>query len=364
MAADALAGASGFALRDVRAPILRQLLAAGVLHPRQVVDAGVRTRIVDRSNRVDVVAVDGVPLLVTKRGRPGVEQWEQGDPSHERALLRVIAGVPVPALPDVVAVLADLLVTRFVGDGSAVSDRVREGTLGRPEAAMLIGTALGKVLTSDALARRLAASAPAAMFPWGLRLVLERPPRFVAEHPPAAAMHDDLSAEGGLVAGLRALAESWQASALVHGDLRWDNCLLDEERPCAVLIDWESAGWGDPAWDVGCAAAEHLAWGPLGPGADLTYGDPAEVARAALDAIGAELTGLAASYLAAGGESARRALPRAGGYAAARLLHIAFQWTYWDPEVGMARARLLASIAAALLDGRESLDARLVGAMP
>jgi len=359
MAADAPAAALG----DVRVPVLRRLLAAGVLHPREVVDAGVRTTVADRSNRVDVVAVGGVPVLAVKAGRPGVEQWEQGDPGHERALLRSLAGAPVPALPDVVAVLPDLLVTRFVGDGSAVSDRVRDGRFGRQEAAALVGAALGQVLASDLLAGRSALAPPGSAVPWGLRLLLERPPRFVAGHPPAAALHDELSADQRLAASLKTVASGWLPSTLVHGDVRWDNCLIDDERRRAVLIDWESAGLGDPAWDLGCAAAEHLAWGPLGPAAAVTSGDPGQLAGTALDAVEAELTVLATAYVGAGGPPARAALPRAAGYAAARLLYIAFQWTYWDQEAGSARARWLAAVAAVLLDGGRPVAARLAEAM-
>jgi aminoglycoside phosphotransferase (APT) family kinase protein len=44
---------------------------------------------------------------------------------------------------------------------------------------------------------------------------------------------------------------------LVHGDVKWDNIVLDEELPTGVRIfDWELSGRGDPAWDVGCALAD------------------------------------------------------------------------------------------------------------
>lgn len=63
----------------------------------------------------------------------------------------------------------------------------------------------------------------------------------------------------------RLLAEvrmAWQPSALIHGDLKWDNVLLDGGDPAKPRIaDWESANAGDPCWDVGCVFSEHLsAW--------------------------------------------------------------------------------------------------------
>ncbi len=62
-------------------------------------------------------------------------------------------------------------------------------------------------------------------------------------------------------AALDALTVEWELSAPIHGDLRWSNCLV-LTRPAALnLVDWEFSGLGDPAWDLGCAFAEHLlAW--------------------------------------------------------------------------------------------------------
>jgi hypothetical protein len=46
---------------------------------------------------------------------------------------------------------------------------------------------------------------------------------------------------------------------LVNHDLKWDNIVLQRSargvRP--RLLDWELAGLGDPAWDLGCLLAEH-----------------------------------------------------------------------------------------------------------
>ncbi len=45
--------------------------------------------------------------------------------------------------------------------------------------------------------------------------------------------------------------------ALVHHDLKWDNVAV-APGPSPVIVDWELAGAGDPAWDLGCLVAEHL----------------------------------------------------------------------------------------------------------
>jgi aminoglycoside phosphotransferase (APT) family kinase protein len=57
------------------------------------------------------------------------------------------------------------------------------------------------------------------------------------------------------------LAQEWQYHCLIHGDVKWDNCMLinTESGLKAKIIDWELANWGDPAWDVGCIFAAFLA---------------------------------------------------------------------------------------------------------
>jgi Ser/Thr protein kinase RdoA (MazF antagonist) len=278
-------------------------------------------------------------------------------------LLAALSGRPSPPFPPVVAVLDDALVTRFVGDGSAVSERVLAGRLAPDAAGALVGHALGKVLASGEFAT-LSAAARAPMRPWGLRLLLEPPPRFVVEHPPAMALHDELSRRRSLTDGLRGVAATWSPTGLVHGDLRWDNCLIDVDGQ-AVLVDWESAGWGDPAWDVGCAAAEHFAWGPLAPDAAAPPTANADgLTHAYLAMVGPELTSLVTAYRAAGGWRAIPMLPRIAGYTAARLVHIAFQWTYWDAQSGAGRARMIAAVAAALLNDLSTLDRWLGQAAP
>lgn len=45
---------------------------------------------------------------------------------------------------------------------------------------------------------------------------------------------------------------------LVNHDLKWDNIVVSDADPARpVLLDWELAGLGDPAWDLGCLLAEH-----------------------------------------------------------------------------------------------------------
>jgi aminoglycoside phosphotransferase (APT) family kinase protein len=54
------------------------------------------------------------------------------------------------------------------------------------------------------------------------------------------------------------------ADAIVHGDLRWENCVVvaapgSRRRTRMMLVDWELAGPGPAGFDVGTILAEYLA---------------------------------------------------------------------------------------------------------
>src|SRR5207245_6991515 len=50
---------------------------------------------------------------------------------------------------------------------------------------------------------------------------------------------------------------------LVHGDVKWDNCLValgEDGGEDLRLVDWETAAVGDPAWDIGSALSHYLSF--------------------------------------------------------------------------------------------------------
>lgn len=64
---------------------------------------------------------------------------------------------------------------------------------------------------------------------------------------------------------LDALREAWKPSAIVHQDIKWDNCLVfarpgSKRKTRLKLVDWELASLGDPCWDVGSVFNDYLSF--------------------------------------------------------------------------------------------------------
>lgn len=68
---------------------------------------------------------------------------------------------------------------------------------------------------------------------------------------------------------LQRVADGWKTDALVHGDMKWDNCLVrqrvasNEKKQNSPhyqlkLIDWELVDIGDSAWDIGAVFQAYL----------------------------------------------------------------------------------------------------------
>lgn len=58
---------------------------------------------------------------------------------------------------------------------------------------------------------------------------------------------------------LDTLRGEWQVNGLVHGDMKWENCLVQTRESATLkLVDWEMADLGDPCWDVGALLQSFL----------------------------------------------------------------------------------------------------------
>jgi Ser/Thr protein kinase RdoA (MazF antagonist) len=243
--------------------IAHYLLSLRLVKPRAVVEEDLT--IVDASQRncVFVASTADGPTYIVKQGLPHTVDTL----NHEAAVLRALAGVP--QLAGRVPIVehhdrdAACLVLRSPAGARDWSDHQRDGRF-RSGVARVLGQVLAAL---HALPAETVGARPADIEPmWALDLA----------EPPYEALLDMSAGSRDVVARiqgserlsqrLRALRQKVPRVTLVHGDLRWDNCLAfaqpgSRRRTRVLVIDWELAGRGAAAFDVGTVIAEYLrAW--------------------------------------------------------------------------------------------------------
>lgn len=167
-----------------------------------------------------------------------------------------------------------------------------------------------------------------------------------------------------LWAHLARVARPSDADTLVHGDLRWENVLVAEEPdpPRIWLVDWEFAGIGESAWDVGCFAAACVS-GWLSSIPHVPGVPPARLLDEAALPMDAIRPGLAAFWTGYG-EISRPGLDgwrdRCIELTATRLVHLAFEATTGDEQLRACPVAHL-QVALHMLDGPTRAAEELLG---
>ena len=179
-----------------------------------------------------------------------------------------------------------------------------------------------------------------------------------------------IAASPPLAAVLNEGASRYSPRCVVHGDLKTENWLR-RARGRACIFDWELAGQGDPAWDLGCLVAEagvlrlRRAWRDA-PGSAR----PWQPAVFALSGAEPALAAVWRAYVAAAGSGARcvldltapAELDRVALYSLARMLHMACEWAdHEQPDDDPKRAsECMFALASALTAQRSTLVALMV----
>jgi len=164
-----------------------------------------------------------------------------------------------------------------------------------------------------------------------------------------------VQASASIDRGIAGLEEMWRPEALVHGDVRADNLLVDlrpDGEPDVRIIDWELWQVGDPAWDVA---------GLLEAAVTLVIGSPA-LADTGPDVLTGTANGISViqvtcrgiwnSYATARGLSPadrQDMTPRVVTYCAARIIQSVAELT--------ARADAIPGAALVLLQVAENIFA-------
>ena len=145
------------------------------------------------------------------------------------------------------------------------------------------------------------------------------------------------------------LRANWRFDALIHADIKWDNCLLcpgANGKPALRIVDWEMADVGDSCWDVGSIFSAYLTfWVQSLPGHNLMNAEalvaqarfPIETMHPAIRAFWQTYLG----YLDVPEEVSRELLNRSVQYAGARMIQTAFEVLRLAPRANPVSVLLL-----------------------
>ncbi len=215
-----------------------------------------------------------------------------------------------------------------------------------------LGDALGRYHGADIERHRAAFHEDvfAPQRPWILSFDLDGEKTPYGLSPANEELLRRVRAEPAIVAGLAELRREWRLDALIHGDMKWENCVLyprlaPVEDLRLKIVDWEAATLGDARWDAGSLLSSYLSSLVLSP----TSGEPpadAREARKGLAAIQPAMRAFEARYQSARGEvdvAQHRDLTLT--FAAARLLLTAFELQVFAPQP-LLQAGVLYALAA------------------
>ncbi|HEU0054987.1 MAG TPA: hypothetical protein VFQ39_17495 [Longimicrobium sp.] len=353
------------------ANLVHYLLARGLVTPASVVDGDFT--VVDMSRR-------NHNLQVMRKTGPGffVKQVQDWEPHSAETLRREatcywLAGTDPDFLP-LAALLPkyhfydpdrQVLVMELIAGAESLGEYHRKLGGRFPTAiARKLGTLLGtyhrqvggklKEKESDGVFPRA--------IPWVLQLHFHNPSHFA---PVSAGVNQLLAIVGQypeFPAALDEIRGEWRQDALIHGDMKWENCVVfrpDGQPPTGEegeetelkIVDWELADVGDGGWDVGAVFQAYLtAW-------IMSMRIPAEQVRPDLlpslaeypleamqPAIGAFWSAYT-STLGADAATARALLRKSVRYGAARMIQTAWEYLSYSPQISAhALAMLQVSI--------------------
>jgi len=176
------------------------------------------------------------------------------------------------------------------------------------------------------------------------------------QNSPLPALLDDLSSD---------VQSRW----LVHNDLKGSNLLVARTNTrlstSVLVVDWESGGLGDRAWDVGSILADFLAaWILSIPVPTLVPSGVealSEGARNPLQVMRPTISEFWSGYSSElPTDTAEHLLERAVQFSGARLLQTAFELTQFERYVGAAALHLL-QVALNLLQSPPEAGIRMLG---
>ena len=265
--------------------------------------------------------------------------------------------------------LNHVLIVELLANGENLREHSERTGSFSPEIARQLGTALGKYHSVPI--SRISNGASAAAFqvrkPWILSFHLQTfPPGTI--NAGTAELHNILRSYPEYTQALEEVSEDWHVDCLIHGDLKWDNCVVYPAEDGAgfrfKVVDWELATLGDACWDLGAILQSYLtSWVFSMPDTGMS---PAAMlmrqARFPLDHMAPAIGAFWDAYASARkivNHQARELLERSMKHGAARMVQTVYEMTSFSAQMSSVAARVLQLSYNILRDTPDAVDSLL-----
>ncbi len=167
---------------------------------------------------------------------------------------------------------------------------------------------------------------------------------------------------------LETLRSGWRQDALIHGDIKWDNCVLCPGSNGDLnlkIVDWEMADWGDSCWDLAGIFSAYLSfWVHSLPGNGLANPDLLVAqARFPIERMQPAIRSFWSTYTRCrevSGQEARDLLHRVVLYTGARNIQTAFEFLQTAPQANSGTVLLL-QLSMNVLTNPEDATSEILG---
>ena len=237
------------------------LLSRGLISPGDVVDNDFRIVGRSRNNHNFEITLSRRRSYFTKEPRKANAALDV-----EAAFYRVIGnGSRAKSLRRYLPSFCDysrdrrLLVLRLIKNAATISDALTSGGRVGERIASALGKAVGTIHTCD-LGDQFQQLAD---IPWVVSLPAPDIQLLREISTANLQLVRIVQQSKSLCRCLEQLRQEWQPLSLIHGDLRFANCIVRKHRRRGFkeelkIADWELSGLGEPSWDVGCVFAGFL----------------------------------------------------------------------------------------------------------
>jgi hypothetical protein len=238
-----------------------------------------------------------------------------------------------------------VLVTELLNGGESLSDHHRRLNGFPLEPARLLGEYFGRLHREEA--------APIGQHP-ELAAFRRQHAWILSAHQHGAQLFNALSAANAQLLNivqsypdfqrtLDELRQEWRADRLMHGDVKWDNCVVYPAKPgdstlALKVVDWELADIGDTRWDVGALLQAYIAFWVFSMriSGDMPPAQYADTAQYPIESMQPSIRAFWQSYVAARGldrTAAAALLAVSMKFGAARMIQSAYEVMQFSPQI-------------------------------